>query len=406
MKVVKLSTLKSNPNNPRVVRDDKFVKLKKSIEEFPDMLNKRPIVAVTEKDGKLMVLGGNMRLRACQELGLKEVPVILADEWTEEQRQEFIVKDNVGYGEWDWAALGNDWNAEQLESWGLDLPDTFAEDEEVQVKEDEVPDVRELPVSRTGDLWLLGEHRLLCGDSTKTEDVERLMDGQRADLMLTDPPYNVNYTGGTGMKIANDSMADDDFRKFLITCFKAAFAIMKPGAAFYIFHADSEGYNFRGAVKECNQVVRQCLIWAKNALVMGRQDYQWQHEPCLYGWKEGASHGWYSDRKQTTLMHFDRPSRSEDHPTMKPIALFAYLMGNSTAPQGLTYDPFLGSGTTLIAAEQLGRKCYGMEISPQYCDVIVRRWQQLTGKQAIHEARGDTFADQEKEVFETAVKQP
>ena len=164
-----------------------------------------------------------------------------------------------------------------------------------------------------------------------------------------------------------------------------AFSVIKPGASFYIWHADSEGYNFRGAVFECKQKVRQCLIWVKQALVMGRQDYQWKHEPCLYGWRDGASHGWYADRKQTTVLEFDRPSRSEEHPTMKPVALFAYQIGNSTAPQGLVYDPFLGSGTTLIAAEQLGRKCYGMEISPQYCDVIVKRWETLTGKTATLE---------------------
>jgi site-specific DNA-methyltransferase (adenine-specific) len=255
------------------------------------------------------------------------------------------------------------------------------------VTEDEVPEPPADPVTQPGDLWLLGKHRLLCGDSTKAEDVERLMDGQRADLMLTDPPYNVDYTGKTkdALKVANDSMGDTDFRKFLAACFAEAFGSMKPGASFYVFHADIEGYNFRGAVKDCGQVVRQCLIWQKDVMVFGRQDYQWQHEPCLYGWKEGAAHGWYSDRKQTTLLRFDRPKRSEEHPTMKPVAMFAYLMGNSTAPQGLAYDPFLGSGTTLVAAEQLGRTCYGMEISPAYCDVIVKRWETLTGQKATRE---------------------
>jgi site-specific DNA-methyltransferase (adenine-specific) len=272
------------------------------------------------------------------------------------------------------------------------------EGENAEIVEDEIPDPPVDPITKAGDLWTLGDHRLLCGDSTKAEDVERLMAGAKADLMLTDPPYNValgmNETPEQakarnrrtdGKVVANDSMSDSDFRAFLVSCFGQAFASMQPGAAFYVWHADSEGFNFRGAIRDCGEKVRQCLVWAKDVLVMGRQDYQWQHEPCLYGWKDGAAHGWYSDRKQTTLLRFDRPSRNQEHPTMKPVSLFAYLMGNSTAPQGLAYDPFLGSGTTLIAAEQLGRKCYGMEISPQYCDVIVNRWETLTGKKATRE---------------------
>jgi site-specific DNA-methyltransferase (adenine-specific) len=242
-------------------------------------------------------------------------------------------------------------------------------------------------------LWLLGEHRLLCGDSTKAEDVGRLMNGERADIWLTDPPYNVDYTGKTkdALKVENDSMSDGAFREFLVACFGTAFLHMKPGASFYIWHADSEGYNFRGAIHDCGERVRQCLIWSKNTLVMGRQDYHWKHEPCLYGWKGGASHGWYSDRTQTTVLEFDRPSRSTEHPTMKPVTMIAYQLGNSTAPQGLAFDGFLGSGTTLIAAEQLGRRCYGLELSPAYCDVICNRWAKLTGKVPVNEATGKAF---------------
>lgn len=251
---------------------------------------------------------------------------------------------------------------------------------------EDAPTVEESPTRcKAGDLWILGDHRLLCGDSTNKEHVARLMDGQLADLWLTDPPYNVDYTGKTkdALKVENDSMEDSEFRKFLVDCFSAAFDAMKPGAAFYIWHADSEGYNFRGAVVDCKQKVRQCLIWKKQTMVMGRQDYQWKHEPCLYGWKSGASHQWLSDRKQTTILEFDRPTRSEEHPTMKPVSLIGYQIGNSLGPQGLVFDSFLGSGTTLIAAEQLGRKCYGMEISPRYCDVIIHRWEMLTKKQAV-----------------------
>lgn len=278
-------------------------------------------------------------------------------------------------------------NTDVLNDFAKEMLDSLGVGPEPEIHEDDVPETPVDPITKLGDLWILGDHRLLCGDSTKAEDVARLMDGAKADLWLTDPPYNVDYTGKTkdALKVANDAMSDPDFRSFLVECFTAAFSVLKPGASFYVWHADSEGYNFRGAVFDCDQKVRQCLIWKKQTMVMGRQDYQWKHEPCLYGWKDGASHGWYSDRKQTTVLEFDRPSRSEDHPTMKPVALIAYQVGNSTAPQGLVYDSFLGSGTTLIAAEQLGRKCYGMEISPQYCDVIVKRWENLTGQKAVLE---------------------
>lgn len=336
------------------------------------------------------IIAGHTRLKAAIKLGLTEVPVRYLD-LTESEAHALALADNkVGeLAEWDDAVLaevlkGMAEAGDNIEGLGWSSNDIQKMITEPGTEDGEVMEPPAEPITKPGDLWLLGDHRLLCGDSTKAEDVERLMAGARADLMLTDPPYNVDYTGKTkdALKVANDSMADEDFRKFLASCFSAAFDSLKPGASFYVFHADSEGYNFRGAVKDCGQTVRQCLVWVKDVLVMGRQDYHWQHEPCLYGWKEGAAHGWYSDRKQTTLLRFNRPIRSEDHPTMKPVELFAYLMGNSTAPQGLAYDPFLGSGTTLIAAEQLGRKCYGMELSPAYCDVIINRWETLTGKKA------------------------
>jgi site-specific DNA-methyltransferase (adenine-specific) len=202
------------------------------------------------------------------------------------------------------------------------------------------------------------------------------MDGAMADLWLTDPPYNVAYTGKTAdaLTIDNDSLSDVEFRDFLGKCFVLAFESLKAGAGYYIWHADSEGYNFRGAVFDSGEEVRQCLIWLKNTMVMGRQDYQWKHEPCLYGWKSGASHHWYSDRKQTTILEFDRPSRSAEHPTMKPVKLFSYQMVNSSKSGDIVLDTFLGSGTTLVAAEQLGRTCYGMELSPKYCQVILERY--------------------------------
>lgn len=302
------------------------------------------------------------------------------------------------------------WENEVLSKFCNEAFSDMLDKPEITPEADDAPTLEESPTrSKAGDLWILGDHRLLCGDSTKPQDVLRLFAGLKSNLMLTDPPYNVDYTGGTkdALKVKNDNMEDAKFRQFLVDCFKQAFAVMDSGAAFYIFHADSEGYNFRGAVHDCNEKVRQCLIWIKNALVLGRQDYQWQHEPCLvgvkeselqepevdpecskhepclYGWKRGASHGWYSDRRQTTLLHFDRPKRSAEHPTMKPAKMIGYLMSNSTVEREIVYDPFLGSGTTLIAAEQLNRRCFGLELDPRYCDVIIHRWEMLTKKQAV-----------------------
>lgn len=252
------------------------------------------------------------------------------------------------------------------------------------VVEDEPPDVPEEAVTRPGDLWKLGDHRLLCGDATSVDAIDRLMAGGSADLLLTDPPYNVDYEGKTKekLKINNDRMSRGAFCQFLTDAFSAALSVLKPGGALYIWHADSNGFDFRAALSECGVPVRECLIWVKNSMVLGRQDYQWQHEPCLYAWKDGASHTWMSDRKQTTLLKFDRPSRNAAHPTMKPVKLFAYLINNSSRPGEVVLDTFGGSGTTLIACEQLGRACRMSELDPKYCDVIINRWQNLTGKKA------------------------
>jgi site-specific DNA-methyltransferase (adenine-specific) len=243
----------------------------------------------------------------------------------------------------------------------------------------------EKPKSKLGDIYQLGRHRVMCGDSTSVEDVEKLMGGTRVDLLLTDPPYNVAYEGKTkdALTIENDNMDNDNFRDFLRSAFYSADNVMKEGAVFYIWHADSEGYNFRGACFDIGWKVRQCLIWCKNSMVMGRQDYHWQHEPCLYGWKEGASHLWASDRKQTTILNFDRPSRNAEHPTMKPVPLFDYQIKNNTKKEDVVLDLFGGSGTTLIACEQNGRNAYLMELDPRYVDVIINRWENLTGEKAV-----------------------
>lgn len=378
---MKLSNLKPNPQNPRIIKDDKFKKLVKSLTEFPEMMEKRPMVCVTDVDGKLFPLGGNMRLRAIQELGMNEIPdawVTLADDWTEEKRKEFTIKDNVGFGEWDWDALANEWDSQQLSEWGVDVPTEFQVEPEAQEDDYEIPDTIETDIA-LGDLFEIGEHRLLCGDSTQTDTFEKLFAGQMADLVVTDPPYNVAYEGKTKAKltIENDKQSDDDFYQFLYDFYTALGSYTKAGGAWYVWHADSEGANFRKAMADAGIMVKQCLIWVKQTMVMGRQDYQWKHEPCLYGWKEGAAHGWYSDRKQTTVLEFDRPQRNAEHPTMKPIPLFAYQIGNSSKQGDIVADGFGGSGTTMVACHQMKRKAYIVEFDPKYCQVIVDRMRKL-----------------------------
>jgi len=370
---VKISEVKSNPNNPRIIKDDKFQKLVKSIKEFPEMLNIRPIVV----NADMVVLGGNMRLKACKEAGLKEVAIIKAEDLTEEQQKQFIIKDNVGFGEWDWEDLANNWDAEQLTDWGLDIPD-FKHEEEAEEDDYEIPEHLKTDIV-LGDIFEIGPHRLICGDSTQTDTFAKLFENQLADLVVTDPPYNVAYEGKTkdALTIANDSMSDDSFYQFLYDFYTALGSYTKAGGAWYVWHADSEGANFRSAMKNAGIMVKQCLIWVKSSMVMGRQDYHWKHEPCLYGWKEGAAHGWYSDRKQTTILEFDRPQRNAEHPTMKPILLIAYQIGNSSKQGDIVADAFGGSGTTMVAAHQLNRKGYLVEFDPKYCQVIVDRMMKL-----------------------------
>lgn len=371
---VNINTIKANPSNPRVIKDDKFKALVKSIKEFPEMLELRPIVINSDN----IILGGNMRLRACKEAGLTEVPIIYASSLDQDKQNEFIIKDNVGYGEWDWDTLANEWDTDLLADWGLEIPDIEMTQLEAQEDDYEVPDEITTDIV-LGDLFEIGQHRLLCGDSTNTDEYKKLFNEQLADLVVTDPPYNVGYVGGTkqSLTIQNDKQSDGDFYQFLYDFYTALGAYTKPGGAWYVWHADTEGANFRLAMKNAGIEPRQCLIWVKNTLVMGRQDYHWKHKPCLYGWKEGAAHGWYSDRKQTTVLEFDRPTRNAEHPTMKPIALISYQIGNSSKQGDIVADAFLGSGSTMVAAHQLNRKCYGMELDPKYCQVIIDRMLKL-----------------------------
>jgi site-specific DNA-methyltransferase (adenine-specific) len=383
---VPASELRPNPKNWRLHPEAQAAALRGVLAEvgIADAVLAREL-----EDGTLMLIDGHLR---AETLGDKPVPVLVLDVNEAEADKILATLDPLAaMAEADAAKLDAiireiDTGSAAVQQMLADLADSAGlyQVDPAKIVEDEVPAPPADPVTKPGDLWILGRHRLLCGDATRADDVARLMAGELADLWLTDPPYNVAYVGGTedALTIANDSMPDAEFRAFLYGTYQNAFAVLQPGGSFYIWHADSEGLNFRGAVHDCGQRVRQCLIWKKNALVLGRQDYQWKHEPCLYGWKEGAAHDWFGDRSQTTVLEFDRPKANAEHPTMKPVAMIAYLIGNSCRPEGLVLDSFLGSGTTLVAAEQLDRRCYGLELDPRYCDVIVKRWEKLTGKTA------------------------
>ena len=335
-----------------------------------------------------IIVEGHGRMMACKQLGMTEVPCVRLDHLTDEQRREYAIAHNATaeLSEWDLDILPDELAELDLSDFDFDFG-IEDEEEETEIVEDEAPEVDEEnePITKLGDIWQLGRHRLMCGDSTSIDDVEKLMGGQLADMLLTDPPYNVAYEGKTKdhLTIQNDSMDNDSFRQFLRDAFTSADTVMKQGAVFYIWHADSEGYNFRGACFDIGWKVRQCLIWNKNSMVMGRQDYHWKHEPCLYGWKEGASHLWASDRKQTTVIDYQRPTKAEIHPTMKPVGLFDYQIKNNTKGGDIVLDLFNGSGTTIMSCEQNGRVARCMELDPRYVDACVKRWEKFTGEKAV-----------------------
>ena len=340
---------------------------------------------VIDRNGVIVI--GHCRALAAKKLGMKEVPCVCVDDLTPEQVNALRIVDNKSNeSEWDFDFLPDELAEIDLSAFDFDFG-IEDEEEETEIVEDESPEVDEEnePITKLGDIWQLGRHRLMCGDSTSIEDVEKLMAGQLADMLLTDPPYNVAYEGKTKdrLTIQNDSMDNDSFRQFLRDAFSSADAVMKQGAVFYIWHADSEGYNFRGACFDIGWKVRQCLIWNKNSMVMGRQDYHWKHEPCLYGWKEGASHLWASDRKQTTVIDYQRPTKADIHPTMKPVGLFDYQIKNNTKGGDIVLDLFNGSGTTIMACEQNGRVARCMELDPRYVDACVKRWENFTGEKAV-----------------------
>ncbi|RHW46096.1 hypothetical protein DS832_07030 [Bombilactobacillus bombi] len=375
---VPINDVKPYPNNPRN-NDDAVKATANSIKEFGWQ---QPIVV----DKNYVIIVGHTRLKAAQMLGLSEVPITVAN-LTEEKANAYRLADNKT-GELA------DWNMELLQNElskldDIDMSDFgFSDDlnsldDDEAIDDDFTPEPPEEPQSKLGQIYQLGSHRLMCGDSTNSRDVRRLLNEEKAAMLLTDPPYNINYHGKTKteLKIENDNMGSEEFRQFLTAAFAAADENMQSGAAFYIWHADSERYNFEGACADIGWKVRQNLIWNKSSMTLGRQDYQWKHEPCLYGWTEGTHH-WYTDRSQTTVLDFDKPTSSELHPTMKPVPLFDYQIKNSSLKDDIVLDLFGGSGTTIIACEQNHRRGYLMELDPRYVDVIIKRWQDFTGKKA------------------------
>lgn len=392
IKVQKTEDLIPYEKNPRH-NEGAITAVAKSIEKFGF---KVPIVV----DASNVIVNGHTRLKAAKYLGLKEVPTIIADDLTPEQIKAFRLADNkVGeIATWDEELL----NAEldeladldldfDMTEFGFDLPDI--EGEEVEVIEDEFEEeLPAEPISKLGDIYQLGRHRLMCGDSTNSLEVEKLMGNKKADLLITDPPYNVAYEGKgkEALTIKNDSKETNEFHSFLYEAFSAAINNMKLGSSFYVWYASSEVVNFHTALEEAGFLVKQELIWNKNSMVLSRQDYHWKHEPCLYGWASGGSHSWYSDRKQTTILNFDRPTVNKEHPTMKPVALFDYQIKNSSKQGDCILDLFGGYGTTLIACEQNEREAYLMELDPRYVDVIIARWEAFTGEVAVKISGNDT----------------
>lgn len=411
--------IKGLPKNPRFIKDEKFSKLVKSLKENPEMTALRELLVYPYED-TYVIIGGNMRYRAMKELGYKEILCkIIPEDATVEQLKAYTIKDNSGYGEWDFTMLESDWELSLIQDCCIEIPQLDIVFQEEQKAVDDNFDEKENDIPKRvkyGEVWALGENRLMCGDSTQEECLLKLMAGEVADLWLTDPPYNVSYEGSTSekLKIANDSMSSTAFYNFLLAAFSNAYKVMKKGCPFYIWFASREHINFETALNDSGLYVRQELIWNKNFMVLGRQDYQWKHEPCLYGWKEGAHYfvnnrclvtvqedgrtidiekmskeelkktlkGIIGSETQTSVIDENKPQRNGEHPTMKPVRLIERLIRNSSRVGDVVLDNFSGSGTTLIACEQLGRKCRAMEYDPHYCDVIIARWEKLTGGKA------------------------
>jgi site-specific DNA-methyltransferase (adenine-specific) len=412
LETLRIADLVSDPNNARKHDDKNLEAIKGSLTQFGQ---RKPIVIGAEN----VVVAGNGTLAAAKALGWTQIDVVrVPEDWTPDQAKAFALADNrtAELASWDEEVLQK--QLAELEEIGMTVSEFGFEVADVPILdietfEDEVPELPEEPTTKLGDLYKLGNHYLLCGDSTKTENVALVLQGNKADCVFTDPPYNVAYEGGTKDKltIQNDDMSDSQFSEFLFSFYQAAFANTKEGGPIYVCHADSSGEAFRHNLVKSGWLLKQCLIWVKNSLVLGRQDYNWQHEPILYGWKPGAAHSWFGPFTNTTVIDHakellqkknkdeivefltqaletstvireNRPSRNDIHPTMKPVNLVARLLKNSMVKNQIVLDPFGGSGSTLIAAEQLGLKAAILELDPKYCDAIVKRWENLTGQKA------------------------
>lgn len=384
IKELPLKELKPAAYNPRkkLKKGDKeYEKIKQSLLKFGYV---DPIIVNED----LTVIGGHQRLTVLKDLDYETAKCVIVKLSKEDEKALNIALNKIT-GQWDDALLADLLLDLQESDFNLDLTgfeppeidDILSNVHDKELSEDEFDVEEELKkptLSRHGDIWQLGKHRVICGDSTKAETYKQLLDDRKANLVVTDPPYNVDVEETAG-KILNDNMSDGDFYQFLLSMFTQVENHMEDDASIYVFHADTEGLNFRKAFKDAGFYLSGCCIWKKNSLVLGRSPYQWQHEPCLYGWKKKGKHQWFSDRKQTTIWEYDRPKSSKDHPTMKPIQLMAYPIQNSSMRGTIVLDPFLGSGSTLIAADQTGRVCYGIELDEKFVDVIVKRYIEVTG---------------------------
>ncbi|URZ02068.1 hypothetical protein CLAUR_020650 [Clostridium felsineum] len=393
MQQVEISKLVPYANNSRTHSKDQIKKLQSSLREFGFV---NPILI----DRKYNIIAGHGRVLAAKEDGLETVPCVFVDHLTEAQKKAYIIADNrlAEDAGWDKDLLSIELESLKELEFDIDLLgfdaaelNTLLNSAE-DVKEDDFDVEEELknpPLSKQGDLWILGRHRLICGDSTKSETYVKLMEGKKANLIVTDPPYNVKYEGTAG-KIQNDNLSSDAFFNFLFDSFSNMEKVLAADGSIYVFHADTEGLNFRKAFADSGFYLSGTCIWKKQSLVLGRSPYQWQHEPILFGWKKTGKHQWYSDRKQTTIWEFNRPSKNADHPTMKPVALIAYPIGNSSLTNSIVLDPFGGSGSTLIACEQTDRICYTVELDEKFCDVIVKRYiEQISGDEGVFLIRDD-----------------
>lgn len=381
-KTADLLPAKYNPRKDLKPGDPEYEKLKRSIEQFGYV---EPVIW-NKTTGN--VVGGHQRLKVLMDSGVTEVECVVVELSPEKEKALNVALNKIS-GDWDKDKLallitdlqGSDFDVSLTGFDPAEIDDLFKDTLKDGIKDDDFDVEAELQkptFCKAGDVWTLGRHRLICGDSTKAETYETLMNGAKANLVLTDPPYNVNYEGTAG-RIINDNMADDAFYGFLLDAFSNMEKVMTDDASIYVFHADTEGLNFRKAFSDAGFYLSGCCIWKKPALVLGRSPYQWQHEPCLFGWKKNGKHKWYADRKQTTIWEFEKSKKNGDHPTMKPIALLCYPIMNSTVSNTIVLDPFGGSGSTLIACDQTDRICYTAELDEKFCDVIVKRYIEQAG---------------------------